>query len=120
VIEEGPRRGSWRTEGVLLPRLPRRYLAAVRGRARADGRAAHACGEESGRDLLTVAPSDEYRWQNARERLAFPEPVVVERCASCSFTAVAPVEEARQFAEHVCDRPKPARSAQRRSGFGFR
>jgi hypothetical protein len=67
-----------------------------------------------------VATSDEYRWQNARERLAFPEPVVVERCASCSFTAVAPVEKARQFAEHVRDRPKPARSAQRRSGFAFR
>jgi hypothetical protein len=36
------------------------------------------------------------------------------------FVASGSLEARQAFAEHVCDRPKPASSPQRRSGFGFR
>ncbi len=68
-----------------------------------------------------MAATDEYRWQNTRERLGFPEPAVTERCAFCSFSVSAPLEQAREaFAEHLCDRPKAPTTVRRRSGFALK
>jgi hypothetical protein len=62
----------------------------------------------------------ERRWQGWREGM-FAEARVTERCAYCSFTVSAPLEQARQsFAEHVCDRPKPEPMKRRTRGFSLR
>ena len=73
------------------------------------------------------------RWRSAtsiggrtlRERehggLPFEAAAVTARCAFCSFTVTALVEEAHAaFEAHVCDRPKPVVSKGRRSGFALR
>lgn len=47
-------------------------------------------------------------------------PPVTERCAYCPFVVTAPVGQARDaWAEHDCDRPRPAKR-QRSSGFTIR
>jgi hypothetical protein len=77
-----------------------------------------------------VSKIDERQWQGwgvpgngARYRgpfPAFPEPPVTERCAYCSFTVSAPLEEAREaFQAHECGRPRPVTSKRRRSGFAL-
>ena len=41
-----------------------------------------------------MATTEEYRWQNLRERLGVPaDPAVTERCAFCSFELSAPLED---------------------------
>jgi hypothetical protein len=69
-----------------------------------------------------VATTDEYRWQNLRERLGVPlEPAVTERCAYCTFEIAASFEQAREaFAAHECDRPQPTSTKRRTSGFSLR
>jgi hypothetical protein len=68
-----------------------------------------------------MATTDDYRWQNWRERVGLPlEPVVTSACSFCAFRVTCPLEQAREaFEQHECSRPKPVTSKRRTSGFAL-
>jgi hypothetical protein len=92
------------------------------GAHRQSARGAFSRHDKRRASSLWVATSDDYRWQNIRERVGLPlEAMVTSACAYCDFSVSAPLEQARQaFRAHHCNRPKPETTVRRRSGFALR